>query len=108
CFFAALIYLNTSFRQRCVVWAAILIGYWLLMLLVPVPGFGAGVLTPEANLAAWFDRVFLPGKLHRTVYDPEGLFSTIPAVASALLGVFTGELLLMENKTSIRKTGIML
>ena len=98
CFFAALIYLNASRRAQ-IVWAAgLLLGYWAAMMWLPVPGFGAGVLTPEGNLAAYVDRILLPGKLHRTVYDPEGLLSTVPSVVTALLGVFTGEFL--KNKTT--------
>lgn len=93
CFFAAVIYLNTSRRAQ-VLWATgILLGYWAAVMWIPVPGFGAGVLTPEGNLAAYVDRLLLPGKLHRTVYDPEGVLSTVPAVGTALLGVFTGEFL---------------
>ena len=63
------------------------------MMLIPVPGFGAGVLTAEGNLSAYVDRILLPGKLHRIVYDPEGLLSTIPAIGSAMLGIFTGQFL---------------
>jgi predicted acyltransferase len=98
--FAAIIYLNTNFKSRLIWLVGILLGYWAMMTLIAVPGFGRGNLTPEGNLAAWFDRLFLPGKLHRTIYDPEGWLSTIPAVGSALLGVFTGELL---NKKGISK-----
>lgn len=98
--FAAIIYLNTNFKSRLIWLVGILLGYWAMMTLIDVPGFGRGNLTPEGNLAAWFDRLFLPGKLHRTIYDPEGWLSTIPAVGSALLGVFTGELL---NKKGLAK-----
>jgi predicted acyltransferase len=93
CFFAAVIYLNTSLRWQIAWLAFILIGYWLLMVLVPVPGHGAGVLTPGENLSAYIDQLFLPGKLHRKVYDPEGLLSTIPAIATAMMGIFTGRFL---------------
>ncbi len=93
CFFAALIYLNASRRNQ-IFWAVgLLIGYWVAMMLIPVPNFGAGVLTPEGNLSAYVDRLLLPGKLHRAVYDPEGILSTIPAIVTALLGVFTGAFL---------------
>ncbi|NCU04061.1 MAG: DUF5009 domain-containing protein [Chitinophagaceae bacterium] len=103
CFFAAIIYLNASFRWR-IAWVGILlIGYWLMLLLIPVPGFGAGDLTAEGNFSAYVDRLLLPGKLHRTVYDPEGLLSTIPAIATALLGIFTGEFLRLQQYTLQRK-----
>ncbi len=97
CFFAALIYLNSSLKKQVIWFIAILTGYWALMVLVPVPGHGAGILTPGENLAAYIDQQFLPGKLHRKVYDPEGLLSTIPAIATALLGIFTGQFLRWET-----------
>lgn len=109
CFFAALIFLNYSLRGQMIWCLALLIGYWAAMMLIPVPGFGAGVLTPEGNLAAWVDRMLLPGKLHRKVYDPEGLLSTIPAIATALLGVFTGQFLQWQSAkwSAIRKVGAL-
>ncbi len=96
-FFAALIYLNSSLKTQIIWFIAILTGYWALMTLVPVPGHGAGILSPGENLAAYVDQQFLPGKLHRKVYDPEGLLSTIPAIATALLGIFTGQFLRWET-----------
>jgi len=108
CFFAALIYLNTDFKRRIYWLAGILLGYWAMMTLIPVPGFGPGVLTPGGNLAAWFDRLFLPGKLHRGVYDPEGILSTLPAIGSALFGIFTGELLRRESLSKKRKSLYMM
>ncbi|HRG24424.1 MAG TPA: DUF5009 domain-containing protein [Chitinophagaceae bacterium] len=91
CFGGALIYLYVP-GKKIVYWiTGILLAYWALLYLIPVPGYGAGVMTPEGNITAWFDRNFLPGKLHRTMYDPEGLLSTLPAVASALLGVLCGQ-----------------
>jgi predicted acyltransferase len=116
CFFAAIIFLNFKLRDQIIIFVSILIGYWLLMILIPVPGFGAGVLTPEGNLAGYIDRILLPGKLHRVVYDPEGILSTIPAVATALLGVFTGHFLRLKTASisnlqkglTIGSTGIVL
>jgi predicted acyltransferase len=93
CFFAAIIYLNCKWRTQIIWFFALLLGYWAAMMLIPVPGYGAGALTPEGNLEAYIDRILLPGKLHRKVYDPEGLLSTIPAIASAMLGIFTGQFL---------------
>jgi len=96
-FFAALIYLNFSLRKQLIWLLSILLGYYIIMIAIPVPSFGNGILTPEGNLAAYVDRLLLPGKLHRAVYDPEGLLSTIPAIATALLGVFTGTFLNTKN-----------
>jgi predicted acyltransferase len=93
CFFAAVIFLNVNLRSQIIWFFALLLGYWAAMALIPVPGYGAGMLTPDGNLEAYVDRILLPGKLHRKVYDPEGLLSTIPAIASALLGVFAGQFL---------------
>lgn len=92
-FFAGLIYLNFDLKKQLFWFTGILIGYYLAMKFVPVPDFGAGVLTKQGSLEGYIDRLFLPGRLHSTVYDPEGLFSTIPAVATALLGVFLGTFL---------------
>ena len=106
CFFAAIIFLNCSLKSQLMWFAGLLLGYWAIMSLVPVPGFGAGVLTPEGNLSAYLDRILLPGKLHRTVYDPEGLLSTIPAIGTALLGIFTGTFLNWDSRdfSPIKKT----
>jgi predicted acyltransferase len=84
------IILSASRRAQAWIAAGLLAGYWAAMTLVPVPGVGSGVLTPEGNLAAWVDRFIMPGTMYRGTWDPEGLFSTIPAVATTLLGVFTG------------------
>lgn len=107
CFFAALIYLNTSFRKQIIWVAGLLLGYWILMQWVPVPGYGAGVLTPEGNLASYIDRLLLPGKLHRVIYDPEGWLSTIPAIGTAMLGMFTGRFL-RDNRFAPQKKGWIL
>jgi predicted acyltransferase len=106
CFFAAIIFLNCTLRTQIIIFFTLLIGYWILMVTVPVPGFGAGVLTPDGNLEGYIDRILLPGKLHRVVYDPEGVLSTIPAIGTAMLGVFTGQFLRAEIKklTMFRKS----
>lgn len=89
-FFAGLIYLNCNLKKQVIWFCFILIGYWLGMILIPVPGFGAGNLTMEGSLESYIDRLFLPGRLHSKVHDPEGILSTIPAIATGLLGIFTG------------------
>ena len=93
---AALIYRSTSGdgRRRRILLASLAaflaIGYWLLLALVPAPGGVAGDLSPEGNLAAWLDRTLLAGHIYRPHYDPEGVLSTIPAIATTLLGVVAG------------------
>ena len=86
----SLLVINLSRRALAWVTVILLFGYWALMTLVPVPGHGAGVLTQEGNLAGWVDRFVVPGRMYQVTWDPEGLVSTLPAVATALLGVFTG------------------
>ena len=97
---AAVIYLFTSTRAQAIVTAALLVGYWLVMTLVPVPGYGAGDLSPAGNLAAYIDRAVLGPHIwqYAKVYDPEGILSTVPAIATALLGVLTGTWLRGERR----------
>lgn len=98
-FLAAVIVLNTSVRGQVYWFAGILIAYYAIMKYIPVPGFGAGVLTPEGNLAAFIDQKFLPGRMCcYTFGDNEGILSTFPAVCTALLGTFAGHLLISDPK----------
>lgn len=104
--FAALLFVNTRTITRIWITWALLIGYWLLLALIPAPdGNGAGVFTMEGSLVGYIDRVLLPGRLHLTIHDPEGLFSTLPAIGTALFGMFTGEFVKMQKKefTEMRK-----
>jgi predicted acyltransferase len=112
-------YLVTSFlylyvrpRTRAVVVAVLLVGYWILMRFVPVPGFGVPgrdipFLHPDANLAAYLDRKFL-NHLWEVTRDPEGLLSTLPAIATPLLGVFTGEWLRSKRSPQTKALGMLL
>ena len=70
--------------------ATLLTGYWLLMTRVAPPGGVAGDLSAAGNIGAWVDRALLAGHLWRPDWDPEGLLSTLPAVATTLLGVLAG------------------
>ncbi len=93
---ASVLYLNTDWRKQLYIAAALLVGYWALMTLVPVPGHGPGDLdSKEWNLAAYVDRAVFGDHVWRfaKVYDPEGLLSTLPALATTLAGVLTGQLL---------------
>ncbi len=87
----ALLFIKTGLKTQITIAATALLGYWLAMTYIPVPGFGAGVLTKDGSLASFIDRVILgPHTYRQGVYDPEGILSAIPALATALLGVFTG------------------
>jgi predicted acyltransferase len=91
--FAALIALRAGVRGQCLWVVALLFGYWGALTLVPVPGQAAPSLAPGETLTDWVDRALLPGRLHRTVRDPEGLLATLPAIATALLGMLAGRVL---------------
>jgi predicted acyltransferase len=108
-FFAGLIYMNTSVKGQMIWFCALLLGYWAIMEWVPVPGYGAGVLTMNGSLESYIDRLLLPGRLHDKVHDPEGVLSTIPAIGTAILGIFTGQFLKQESaKWPMLKKGICL
>jgi predicted acyltransferase len=80
-----------SLRAQVATVVSALAGYWVAMTWIPVPGVGAGVLTPEGNLASFIDRALLGRHLLTARYDPEGLLSTVPAIATAMGGVFAGD-----------------
>ncbi|GAA4469177.1 DUF5009 domain-containing protein [Nibrella saemangeumensis] len=107
--FAQLIYVYAGRRAQYGWYAGLLLGYWALMMLVPVPGCGAGVITQECNLASYLDRTLLPGRLLRSNHDPLGILSTLPAISNALLGIFAGNLLRADGRTMSqqRKTGML-
>lgn len=92
-FFAAVIFLKTNWRAQAVITAALLVVYWMLMTLIAAPGFAAGDLSMEGSLASYVDRTLLAGHTWKPLYDPEGILSTIPAVATTLCGVLTGHIL---------------
>jgi predicted acyltransferase len=70
----------------------LLLAYWFALSQIPVPGYGYASLEPETNLGAWIDYSLLKGHLWSgsKTWDPEGLLSTLPAIGTGLLGVFTG------------------
>lgn len=90
---AAFITLNTKPKGQALIVAGLLFLYWGMMTLIPVPGFGAGDLSVQGNLAAYIDNSLLHGHMWKEMWDPEGFVSTIPAIATTLLGVLTGHLL---------------
>ena len=106
--FAALLFVNFNVRTRAVIAAAILLGYGLLLQFVAAPDAGgAGPLTLEGNIVGYVDRIVMPSHLlGGRGFDPEGLLSTLPAIVTAMLGMFTGEFVRRsEERTSgSRKT----
>lgn len=109
CYLAAsAIYLTTGVRGQLLWIVGLLAGYWLAMKLIPVPGFGPGRLDLEGNLAHYVDRVVLGSfNYARTkTWDPEGIVSTVPAVATTLFGILAGRILRFRNRLIL--VGILL
>ncbi|MCU0472672.1 MAG: DUF5009 domain-containing protein [Bacteroidales bacterium] len=104
--FAALIFMNTKLNTRIIWFTGLLIGYWILLLLFPAHDLGSNdIFSREGNLTSYIDRLLMPGKLYLGNHDPEGILSTMPAIGTALLGMFTGEFLLsdyLKNKPLCR------
>jgi len=88
--------------------AVLLLGYWAAMTLVPVPGGTAGDLTPDGNLAAYIDRTLMLGHMWKPTWDPEGVLSTFPAIATTLLGVLTGLWISVSTKKPERGVAALL
>ena len=117
CYLAAsILFLYVKPKARALVAAGLLVGYWILMRFVPIPGFGVPVrdipfLHPDANLGAYLDRKFLlwgSTRLYEVTRDPEGLLSTLPAIGTALLGVFTGEWLRSKRTQQGKALGMLI
>jgi len=89
---SAIIFLKTNVKTQGIIAGGILVFYWMIMTLVPVPGIGYSNLEPATNLAAYFDNLILGGHLWSgtKVWDPEGILSTLPAVSTALSGILLG------------------
>lgn len=106
--FAALIMLNVrSLWGRLAVLAGLLAGYAAVQLLVPVPGIGAGVLTPEGTINGWVDRLLLPGRFYDKIFDPEGLLCILSAVSVTLMGGLAGLVLKSGKLGAYRKVIVL-
>ena len=107
--FAATIVLYTkSFKTRVAWLVGIMAGIAILQLVVPVPGHGAGLLMDqEWCMNAWLDRMFMPGRLYGTVYDPEGLLCIVSAITVTLMGALAGSVLRDGEPASKRKSATL-
>lgn len=104
----SLIYLHTTWKQQTLIGLCLLLLYWLLVTVVPVPGCEIATIDDKAcNLAAWLDRTILTeAHIWRSakVFDPEGILSTFPAIVTTLSGVLTGTWLRRpESATPVRE-----
>jgi predicted acyltransferase len=99
----SLLHAYTSLRVQISVFIISLVGYWALMSFVEVPGIGAANLEVNKNLAAWLDNYLLEGHLWASAktWDPEGILSTLPALATGLAGLFAGRYLQGSPKASV-------
>lgn len=91
----ALLYIKTTLRTQMACAACVLAAYWAFMAFAPVPGFGAGNLTVEGNFAHYVDRIVLGAHNYAETktWDPEGIVSTLPSIATLLFGILAGEIL---------------
>jgi predicted acyltransferase len=106
--FASILFLNLNLRGLLATFVALLLGYWALMTFVPVPGIGPANYAPDTNFANWVDAHYLPGRLCDTTRDPEGLLSSLPAIATCLIGVFAGMLLKDRRFTAQGKSLVLI
>ncbi len=92
--FASIIFINVQTMRGVILWmSGILVAYGLMQNFIPVPGYGAGVLTQEGSLNAFLDQHITPGMLLGKTYEPEGVFNNISAISIALMGVLAGLIL---------------
>ena len=109
---AAVITLHFKARGIAIWIAGLLVGYWVAMRFIPVPGFGMPgtdmpLLAPDANMSWYLDNRFLPGRMYEKTRDPEGILSTFPAIATAFIGVLTGEWLATLRDARQRAAGML-
>jgi predicted acyltransferase len=108
-FFTGLVMMNTGVRGQAWVAGGLLVIYWLVMKLVPVPGVGAGIFTPAGNLSGFIDRHLLPRPFcccEYTFGDAEGILSTIPAISTCLMGALAGHWLRSSRPAARKLLGL--
>lgn len=107
--FSSIFYINFRPGVRVGIAGFILVGYYLLLRFVPVPGCqGMDPFSLEGNMVGYVDRCITPGTFYQGIFDPEGLLSTLPAIVTAMLGVFTGEYIRNSKSGGTHKTVQML
>lgn len=103
----AVLVLNTSMKWQAYASIGILVLYWLVIVLVPVPGYGAGVLDHEGNLPGYIDGIVLKGHTwEKSGFDPQGILSTIPSISNVLFGALTGHWLMSKRIESEKVVGL--
>lgn len=114
-FFTSLLYLKTEIKGQIIILSLLLLGYWAAMTLIPIPNFGPANLEKGTNLAGWIDNLLLENHLWASskTWDPEGILSTIPAIANGVIGLLIGQLLISgfaknEKVTKMVRIGLVL
>jgi len=97
----AILYLNTSHSTQLKTGIGLLVIYWITMTFIPFNGNLAGTLDPGNNFAAWIDSFIVPGRLYQETWDPEGFYSTLPAIATGISGMLSGKIIL-DNSNSLK------
>jgi len=98
-FICSALFLTSSWRTHAIVGAIILLGYWIVMYTIPIPGEGKVMLEPGNNLAAWLDNILIPGKMYQGTWDPKGFLSTFPSIATEISGMLVGTLISSKIST---------
>jgi predicted acyltransferase len=105
----AFLFLAVKWKTQAIIAGIILVLYCFVMTVIPTPGYDKAILDPGVNLAAWIDSFITPGSMyHKTsetgivfpyfwAWDPEGFFSTLPAIASGITGMLVGTLLVSKK-----------
>tara|TARA_R110000868_G_scaffold75632_3_gene218135 strand:- start:47037 stop:47999 length:963 start_codon:yes stop_codon:yes gene_type:complete len=104
---SSFLFLNVGWKKQAYLGGGILVFYWLCMTLIPTPDEGVVLLEPGRNLAAWIDRMFLPGKMWEGTWDPEGFFTTLPAIVTGILGLLAGRILLSNFNENLKSNYLM-
>jgi predicted acyltransferase len=104
---SALIFTKVGIKGRVGILVFLLVGYYLVMKFVPVPGYGAGEWSYEGNLCGYIDTKLLRGHLYKPAFDPEGIFSTFPAIATTLLGTLAGDWLRSSRHVFQKSMGLL-
>lgn len=105
-FFGGLLFLNCRLRGLIIACIVILVGYWAMMTFIPVPGVGVGSYEEGKNLANYVDTQYLPGYKWDGDWDPEGLLSNLPAIASGIFGMFAGLILMNPTLTATKRMNL--
>lgn len=105
---ACIVVLTLDVRGQALTTLVLLVGYWAVMKLMPIPGHRAGLLRPGHNLAAYIDNALMHGHLLRHRWDPEGILSTAPATATTLAGVLTGRWMRSARSPLSRLAGLFI